>query len=249
MDLLLCWLVAPAALLLVTIGLSLLLERLTGLALPWAVRPALGLAVAIVIAQFGTAADATAELTLPAIVIVSLVGLVVGRRVPERRPGGAEVGVAVAVFLLYASPFLIIGEATLAGYIKLDDTATWLALTDHVFEFGRGLGNLPPSSHQQVLQDYLGGSYPIGGFVPNALMSKLSGQDIAFTIQPSMAFSVAAMALLLFELARRLVRGVGRAVLIAIVASLDMMRMSGLSRNSAPPFWRSTSGRPTPRPS
>lgn len=220
MDLLLCWLIAPAALLLVTIGLSLLVERLTGFVLPWAVRPALGLAIAIVIAQFGTATDATAEMTLPAIIIVSLAGLVVGRKVPQRRPDSAEVGVGVAVFLLYASPFLIIGEATLAGYIKLDDTATWLALTDHVFEFGRGLGQLAPSSHQQVLEDYLGGSYPIGGFVPMALMSKLSGQDIAFTVQPSMAFAAATMALLLFELARRLVLGVGRAVLIALLASL-----------------------------
>lgn len=220
MDLLLCWLIAPAGMLLATIGLSLLVERLTGFVLPWTVRPALGLAVAIVIAQFGTASDATAELTLPATLLLALVGLVVGRRLPERRPGRAEIGVAVAVFLLYASPFLIIGEATLAGYIKLDDTATWLALTDHVFEFGRGLGDLPPSSHQAVLGDYLGGSYPIGGFVPNALMSKLSGEDIAYTVQPSMAFAAAVMALLLFELARRLVAGVSRAVVIAIFASL-----------------------------
>jgi hypothetical protein len=220
MDLLLCWAIAPAGLLLVTIGLSLLLERLTGLVLPWTLRPALGLAVAIVIAQFGTATDVTAELTLPAILIVSLAGLGLGREPGERRPGRAEVGVAVSVFLLFASPFLIAGEATLAGYIKLDDTATWLAITDHVFEFGRGLGELAPSSHQQVLEDYLGGTYPIGGFVPTALMSEISRQDIAYTIQPSMAFAAATMALLLFELARRLVRGVSRAVAIAIVASL-----------------------------
>jgi hypothetical protein len=220
MDLLLCWLVAPAGLLLVTVGQSLLVERLSGITLPWTLRPALGLAVAIVLAQFGTATDATAELTLPAILIVSLAGLVVGRKLPERRPEGAEVGVAVVVFLLFASPFLIIGDATLAGYIKLDDTATWLALTDHVFEFGRGLGDLAPSSHQQVLEDYLGGAYPIGGFVPTALMSDISRQDIAYTIQPSMAFAAAAMALLLFELARRLVWGVSRAILVAITASL-----------------------------
>jgi hypothetical protein len=220
MDLLLCWLIAPAGLLLATIGLSLLVERLAGFVLPWAVRPALGLALAIVIAQFGTATDFTAGLTLPAILLVSVAGLVVGRRLPERRPSGAEVSVAVGVFLLYSSPFLVIGEATLAGYIKLDDTATWLALTDHVFEFGRGLGDLGYSTHREVLGDYLGGSYPIGSFVPMALMSKLSGQDIAFTIQPSMAFAAATMALLVFELGRRLVVGVSRAVLIAILSSL-----------------------------
>jgi hypothetical protein len=223
MDLLICWLLAPAGLLLAVVGLSLLVERLTGFVLPWTVRPALGMAVAIVLAQLGTATAATAKLTLAGILLLALVGLAAGRRLPERRPSGAEVAVAVVVFGLFALPFLVIGEATIAGYIKLDDTATWLALTDHVFEFGRGLGNLPPSTHQQVLVDYLGGSYPIGGFVPAALMSKLSGQDVAFTIQPSMAFAVAAMALLLFELARRLVRGAGLAAMIAIVAALSSL--------------------------
>ncbi len=220
MDLFLCWLVAPVGLLAATVGLSLLLERLTGLALPWTLRPAFGLAIAIVIAQFGTVTAFTAKLTLPATLLVALLGLWVGRAALRHRPQGPAIAVALAVFLLYASPFLVLGEATLAGYIKLDDTATWLAITDHVFEFGRGIGGLDPSTHQQVLADYLGGTYPIGGFVPMALMSEISRQDIAFTVQPSMAFAAAAMALLLFELARRLVRGAGLAALIAIVASL-----------------------------
>ena len=223
MDLFLCWAVAPAALLAATVGLSLLVERLSGFALPWTLRPALGLAVAIVLAQFGTATAATAKLTLVAILALAVVGLVAGRRLPQRRPSGTEVGVAVAVFALFAAPFLILGEATLAGYVKLDDTATWLALTDHVFEYGRGLGNLAPSTHQQVIADYIGGSYPIGGFVPAALMSKLSGEDVAFTIQPSMAFAAATMGLLLLELARRLVRGAGMAAAIAILASLSSL--------------------------
>jgi hypothetical protein len=220
MDLLLCWLIAPAGLLLAVVGLSLLVERLTGFVVPWAVRPALGLATAIVIAQFGTATDATAGLTLPLTLVLAVLGLVLGRRVPEQRPGAAEAVVAGGVFFLYALPFIVLGEATLAGYIKLDDTATWLAITDHVFEFGRGLGDLAPSTHQQVLVDYLGGSYPIGGFVPAALMSEISRQDIAFTMQPSMAFAAAAMALLLFELARRLVCGASLAAAVAIFASL-----------------------------
>ncbi|HEY5815927.1 MAG TPA: hypothetical protein VIS95_06245, partial [Solirubrobacterales bacterium] len=222
MDLLLCWLIAPAGLLLAVVGLSLLVERVTGLVLPWTLRPAMGMAVAIVLAQFGTATGATAKLTLPAILVLALVGLYLGRDLPQRRPTRTEVGVALGVFTLFALPFIVIGEATLAGYIKLDDTATWLGITDHVFEHGRGnLVEPAESTYQQVLIDYLGGSYPIGGFVPMALMGKLSGQDIAFLFQPSMAFAVAAMALLLFELARRVLRGDERiAAAIAVFASL-----------------------------
>jgi hypothetical protein len=221
MDLFLCWLVAPVGMLLVSIGLSLLVERLTGFAILWTLRPVLGMAVAIVLAQFGTATSTTARLTLPAILVIAVVGLLFGRRLAGGPPSRAEGAVAVAVFLLFASPFLIIGEATWAGFIKLDDTATWMALTDHVFEHGRALGNLPPSTHDQVLIDYLGGSYPIGGFVPAALMSKISGQDIAFTMQPSMAFAAAALGLAVFELARRLVRGAWLAATIAVLATLS----------------------------
>jgi hypothetical protein len=222
-DLILCWLVAPIGLLVATVGLSLFVERLTGFNVPWTVRPALGLAVAIVLAQFGTATATTAKLTLPAILVLAGLGLLLGRKITGPRPGRTEVGVAVLVFLLLATPFLVAGEATWAGYIKLDDTATWLALTSHVFEQGRGLGHLAPSTNQQVIEDYLGGSYPIGSFVPMALMSKVSGQDLAFTFQPSMAVAASMLALLLFELARRFVRGVGAAALISVVASLSAL--------------------------
>ena len=141
-----------------------------------------------------------------------------------RRPHcqvGTEIWIAVGLFVPFASPFLVSGEATWAGYIKLDDNATWLAITNHVFEHGRAVGDLPPSTHQQVLQDYLGGSYPIGGFVPMAVMSEISGQDLAFTLQPSMAVAAVILALLLFELSRRLKQSVGASVVVAVVAPLS----------------------------
>ena len=223
MDLILCWFIAPIGLLAAAVGLSFWVERLTGLALPWAVRPAMGMAAMIVIAQFGTATEATAKLTLPAILVAALIGLILFRRMATPRPGTAEVWVAVTVFFLLSLPFLVAGEATWAGYIKLDDNATWLAITEHVFEHGRGLGHPEPSTNQQVLEDYLGGAYPIGGFVPMAVMSKISGQDVAFTIQPSMAAAAAMLALLLLDLARRIVRSVGASALIAIAASLSAL--------------------------
>ena len=223
MDLILCWLVAPLGLFAVAVGLSFLVERATGFTLPWTVRPAMGLAAMIVIAQFGTATEATAKLTLPAILVLAVLGLVLFRRLATPRPGATEVLVTVIVLFLFSLPFLVAGEATWAGYIKLDDNATWLAITTHVFEHGRGIGHPEPSTNQQVLEDYLGGAYPIGGFVPMAVMSKISGQDVAFTLQPSMAAAATMLALLLFEMARRVVRGIGASALIAIAASLSAL--------------------------
>lgn len=218
MDLFWCWLVAPVGLLAATVGLSLLIERLADFEVPWTARPALGLATAIVIAQFGTGSDATAELTLPAILILAAFGLVAGARSLGGRPGGIEIGVGAVVFALFAAPF-VLGEPSWAGYIKLDDTATWMGLTDHAFEYGRGVGELPPSTYSSMVDAYLGGGYPIGAFVPAAIMGFASGQDVAFTMQPSMAFGAAAMALLVFELSRRLLRSRYRAGAIAVLSS------------------------------
>jgi hypothetical protein len=222
-DLILCWFVAPVALLVTAAGLSMLVERVSGFGVPWTIRPVLGMATMIVIAQFGTSTETTAKLTLPLIIVLAAAGLVLGRRLATPLPAGALVGIGVVLFLLFASPFLVSGEATWAGYIKLDDNATWLAITNHVFEHGRAVGDLPPSTHQQVLQDYLGGSYPIGGFVPMAVMSEITGQDLAFTLQPSMAVAAVMLALILFELSRRLGQGVRASALIAVAAPLSAL--------------------------
>jgi hypothetical protein len=222
-DLILCWFVAPVALLVAAAGLSLLVERVSGFSVPWTIRPALGMATMIVVAQFGTATETTAKLTLPLIIVLAVVGLLLGRRMAIPLPGGVILCVAIGLLILFASPFLVSGEATWAGYIKLDDNATWLAITNHVFEHGRALGNEPPSTHQQVLQDYLGGSYPIGAFVPMAVMTEITGQDLAFTLQPSMAVAGVMLALILFELSRGLGQGVRASALVAVVAPLSAL--------------------------
>src|SRR5262249_43068273 len=132
-------------------------------------------------------------------------------------------GAALVVFGVYAAPFFAHGQATWAGFIKLDDTATWMALTDHVFEFGRGVGHLPPSTNEALMHAYLGGAYPIGSLVPVGMMSTIVGQDVSWTIQPSMAVWAAVLALLIFELVRTVVRGAGPAAAIAVVGSLSSM--------------------------
>jgi hypothetical protein len=220
-DLILCWLVAPALLLAVSIGLSLLVERIAGLTVPWALRPALGVAAIVVLAQFGTAWDATAELTVPAILVVAVAGLILGRRDLGPAPSALTMAVFAIVFVAFAMPFLAYGEPTWGGYLKLDDDATWMAITQHSFDNGRGLGSIAPSTHQVILSQYLGKSYPIGGFVPAEMLSFLSAKDIAFTLQPAIAFTAGLLGLVLFELVQRPLRSQPAAAAIAVLACLS----------------------------
>jgi hypothetical protein len=193
----------------------------TNFTVSWLVRPALGLAVAITLAQFGTASDSTAELTIPAILLLAVIGLILGARTEERMDLRWPVGAALAVFLVYAAPIVASGEATWAGIVKLDDTATWLALSDHVFEYGTGVGDLPPSTHEATIASYLSGSYPIGSLVLMEIASVMVGEDVAWTFQPTMALWGGLLALLIFELTRPIVRGAPAAALIAVIGAMS----------------------------
>ena len=114
------------------------------------------------------------------------------------------------------------GEPTWAGYIKLDDTGTWMGLADHSFEFGPQT-NFPPSTWEAMVQINAGNGYPIGSFVPMALIGKLVGQDLAWTVQPSMALMVAILALTLTELIRPLVPKAPARAGIAFLAAQSSM--------------------------
>jgi len=41
------------------------------------------------------------------------------------------------VLIVYGAPVLLFGQATSLGFIKLDDTATWFNIIDHVMSHAR----------------------------------------------------------------------------------------------------------------
>lgn len=216
MDLLVAWILFPGVLLAMATGCGLLVGRLADPALPRALLPLAGLALVIVVGGFLTLSDTTAELTAPVAVALTVGGLVLGWRTLSR-PGGWVLVTAAATFAVYAAPIVLSGEATFAGYIRLDDTATWLALTDRVLEHGRDLDGLAPSSYEATLAFNLADGYPVGIFMPLGAGAAIVGQDVAWLIQPYMAFLGATLALALWSLARPVIE---RKWLLALVAFL-----------------------------
>ncbi len=211
-SLLVSWILFPVVLGAVSIGCALLLERALGLRLPGALLPGAGLAIVIVVGQFLTWADATAELVSPAVVAMAVAGFGLGWRRdwgPRSEVAWAAL-LAVSVFAVYAAPIVLSGEATFAGYIKLDDTATWLAFTDQVMEHGRDVGGLDLSTHEALVQINLAAAgYPVGVFIPLGVGSQLLGQDPAWLLQPYMALFAAVLALALWSLGSNVVRSRG----------------------------------------
>jgi hypothetical protein len=121
------------------------------------------------------------------------------------RPDLWALGTAVAVFAVFAAPVVLSGEATFAGYIKLDDTATYFAMTDRVMEHGRDLAGLAPSTYEATLATTLAIGYPTGTLMPLGIGHQLIGYDLAWLFQPYLAFLAAMLALSLYALLAPLV--------------------------------------------
>lgn len=218
MELMIAWILLPLVLVALCAGCGLLVEWLVATRLPGALVPAVGFAVIVVVAQVPTLWDATAELATPLVVALAVAGVALSwgsRRPPEPW----AVGLAVAVFCVYSAPVVLSGQATFAGYIRLDDTATWMALTDRVMEHGRSLGGLAPSTYEATLSFNLGDGYPIGVFLPLGIARSLIGQDVAWLIQPYIAFGAALLALCLWQLAEPVVRSKPLRAVVSIIAA------------------------------
>lgn len=198
------WVIFPAILFAVSLGLGLLIEVLSGYLVPGALLPPLGLAALTVVGLATTATPATAPWTAPLAAMLALVGFVVGGRGRNLRPDRWALIATLSVFCVFAAPVVFSGEPTFAGYIKLDDTATWFAITDRLMEDGRSLSGLPPSSYEATLYFNLAGWYPVGAFLPFGVGAKLTGQELAWVFQPYLALLASFTALGLWQLTARI---------------------------------------------
>jgi len=178
-----------------------------------------GFAVVIVASSLATAHSATASFASPLVVGLAVAGLCF---LPRRRPGRdtcISVAVGVTTFLLYGAPVLLSGDPTFAGYVKLDDTATFLAFADHVLDNGRDLSALGPSSYEATLAVYFASGYPLGAILPLGVGARLVGTDPAWVWQPMISFAAALLAMTLYALATQLVPSRSLRALVALVGA------------------------------
>jgi hypothetical protein len=220
------WLLFPLLLVLLCLGCGLLLEWLGGRSLPGLLLAPGGFALVVVIAGILTSRGETASLATPAVVLAALAGFALayigGRRnLPQihRQLDGWALAAALGVFLVYGAPVIFSGHPTFTGYIKLDDTATWMAFVDRVMDHGRDLSSLEPSSYERTLWVNLPAGYPVGAFLPLGVGTQLTGTDVAWLVQPYMATMAALLALCLYSLAAPLLESRALRALVAFGAS------------------------------
>ncbi|MCU0314107.1 MAG: hypothetical protein MUC84_08625, partial [Solirubrobacteraceae bacterium] len=224
------WIAFPLVLALLALGWGLLVEIAAGRRLPGALLPGLGVAALAVVMSPLTADPATAELTLPVVVggAFAGLGLLVAGAGPRTglaalRPTPATAATGVAAAAVYLAPVVLSGAPAISGYIRLDDSATWIAIADHVLTSGRDVAGLAPSTHQAALASYLSSFYPAGSLLPLAAAGRLAGQDLAWVWAPYLGGLGVALALALSVLLRAAVPQAAARVAVAVCASASAL--------------------------
>ena len=218
MTVLIAWVVFPLVLGLLSLGCGLLAERAAGVVVPVPLVLPLGFAVVSLAGQFAILGSSTAQLATPLVVTLAAVGI--GLSIPlRRRLHGWWLVAAVGVFMVFAAPFVLSGGATFGGYIKLDDTATYLAMLDRAMQHGYQTSGLPPSTYEATLNTSLAYGYPLGSVLPLGIGRTLVRQDAAWLWQPYLTFLAALLACGLYQLVAGLVESPRLRALVAFVGA------------------------------
>ena len=139
-----------------------------------------------------------------------------------------NLALGLAVFYLHGLPILMSGTPTFAGWIKLDDGSTWLAIADQMLSAGRDTSNVTPSSYEainQILLNPTGGGvpYPTGAFVNLGIFAKWLVIDPAWILQPYMAAAAMLLCISFTALLRPLQIPVWSKSLSAFVAPMSAL--------------------------
>lgn len=216
------WVLFPFVLALVGAGWGLACRALLRIPLDGALIVPFGSAAVIVAAGLLTAWPVLAPATVSVVGVVAAAGLVwhlVGLRGHVRLDWGG-VWVGVLVFLIFGAPVILSGSATFLGYLRLDDTSTWLGIVARVTSHGRSLTGLPTSTYSLVLHEYLHTyGYPIGSYLLLGVGRALTGADAAWVFQPFLSMCAAMVAVVLYSALGPIVPRRWQRVVMAAVAA------------------------------
>jgi hypothetical protein len=219
-DLLAAWLLYPAALALLCLGLGLLVGWVADWRFPGVLLVPVGLATLIALARLLTQEEATARLALPVIVLLAIAGFVLRRGwLRSLRPDPWIALAAVGVFAIFGAPIILSGHPTFAGYLALADTSHQLGLADLLAHHGFDWTANPDGSIRLGLRTYVQTGYPVAGQAALGVTAPLGVLDLAWLYQPLLSFMAAAMCLSLAALVAPLLRSRWQVALAAFVAA------------------------------
>ena len=203
-EMILVWLVAPIFLVFLSFGVGLIPASIVRKQINFSVTTALGFLIIAIVGSLLTISAITAPLTALIIAGLGLVGLFAGivRMKSLIRFEFASIWAGLLTYLAFGLPVIASGTPSWVGWVKLDDPATFLAVTDRLMSVGRTTPNPVTSTYSRVIQTIFNPvgsgnfSYPVGSLMPFGVTAKLTGIERAWFFQPYMALSAGIVAML-----------------------------------------------------
>lgn len=228
MDLLAAWLLFPLALGVICLGLGLLVERLTGWALPGPLLLPAGFVALLAVAQLVTSRGDTAPFTLAVVCVLAVAGAALGRaRLLALRPDPWLTVAALGVFAMFAAAVVASGKPSLAGYLALPDTGHQLALAELYAQRGPNWFELPVlSSIREGVTPYVLAGYPVAPQAALGVTAPLGVIDLAWLYQPFMTFTALMLFCALASMTRALFEQRWRSTIVAFVAAQPALVVS-----------------------
>jgi hypothetical protein len=216
-SLILAWVAFPLVLVALGAGWGTLVQRGSGSAIDGVLLVPLGWAAVIIVTLVLTEWSVTAPAALWVVVAGAVAGLVLAW--PWRRPARWPLIAALGIVFVYGAPVLLTGHATFTGYIRLDDTASFLDVIDHAMTNLHQFPAVAQSTYQQVFIGDFTPTYPLGSFMLSAIGHLLTGIEAAWIVQPYMALCGAAVGLGVYALLEPIVDSQPLRALVAFVSA------------------------------
>ena len=206
MTAVIAWIVLPLVLAVLSLGCGLLLETASGMRLPGPLLLPGGFIVVSLAAYFAHMTDATARLQTPFVIVLALAGYGLSRPWKRFQLDRWLLGAATGVYAVFGAPVLLSGRTTFTGYIKLDDTATYMSMLDRASTHAYSVSELHSSTYKAVLHFGYVFGYPLGSLLPLDVGQTILRVDPLWLWQPYLAFLAVLIALGLYQLASGLVQ-------------------------------------------
>ena len=208
------WIICPIFLLILCYGLGSLLY-LRALAKPkLPITLLAGFSLFIVSGEIFTRTSISAPFTALFVLTTAVVGLILNRK--QLRDSFSQIYVWITFFSTYILASLPVTsklKPVWAGWVQLDDTATFLAVTDKIMKSGISRPKVVDSTYTRTLDVVLGNSYygnytsapneiafnyPIGSLIPLGSIGKLINTDIAWLYFPFLVFCISLVAIIFY---------------------------------------------------
>jgi hypothetical protein len=227
-EMLLIWILVPLVLVLLSYSFGLSLSVITRKPINFPLATILGFLIIAISGSLLTISSVTAPYAATIIGILGALSFVICLiwfRSHFRMDYVSAVA-GLVTYVAYGLPVIAYGAPSWAGWVKLDDPATFLAITNRLMTVGRSVPAVVTSTYDRVLQvilDAPGGghfSYPVGSLIPFGVVSKLTGIESAWLWQPYLSLCAALIAMIFVLILKS---HIANKVMVVVASSLAVM--------------------------